>query len=174
MNAFLARFAHHDLSRHDQDFLARHGEILARLDRRQRRPQAACPDDRDEHHVGVRQARNSLEAGRAGKNNRLIVERGAQLLELRFIHQAKRLRPDEVGLRRQLPRVAFGREPHDLHPLRNVARHLQRALADRAGRAQHDDSFPFHLVTHPTVRTSHQENAVGSFAPSARHFTARG
>ncbi len=56
MNAFLARFAHHDLSRHDQDFLARDGEILARLDRRQRRPQAACPDDRDQHHVGVRQA----------------------------------------------------------------------------------------------------------------------
>ena len=36
------------------------------------------------------------------------------------------------------------RQADDLHPIRNIVRHLQRALADRSRRAQNDHAFSFH------------------------------
>jgi hypothetical protein len=38
MNAVLVRFAHHDLARHDQNFLARDREVFTGFNCRERRP----------------------------------------------------------------------------------------------------------------------------------------
>ena len=62
LRAFPRRGPHHCLARHDEDLLARHRQVFPRLDRRQCRPQAPCPDNRNQHHVGIRQAGDLLAA----------------------------------------------------------------------------------------------------------------
>jgi hypothetical protein len=70
---FVSRFAHYDLARHDQNFLARHSKILARFNRRQRGrkppcrrlPPAPCP------HLSGRRSRQTRFAG---ENSRLVIE----------------------------------------------------------------------------------------------------
>jgi hypothetical protein len=48
---------HHRLAGHDENLLARHGEILPGLDRRERRSQAARADDGDKHEIGLGEGR---------------------------------------------------------------------------------------------------------------------
>jgi hypothetical protein len=135
VHAVIARFAHHDLACHYQNFLARHREIFSGFNRGERRSQPAGTDDCNKDHVSIRQARNLAQANLAQKNPRLVIERLAQDFDLRFINQAKRFRPEVVGSRSQFFGIAVGRQADDLHSLRNIARDLQRAFADRSGRA---------------------------------------
>ena len=52
-----------------------------------------------------------------------------------------------VRRRRQFLRVAVGRQADNFHPVGNVARDLQRAFANRPGRAENNDAFTFHEQT---------------------------
>ncbi len=143
--ALVARFAHHDLARHDQNFLARHGEILARFDRRQRGAQTARADDCHQHHVRICQAGDLEQTRFARKNPRLVIECFPKNIDLSLINQANRFRPYFIRSGGQLLCIAFRREPDDLHPLRNISRHLQRALTDGPSRAQNNDTLTIHL-----------------------------
>ena len=151
--ALVARFAHYDLARHDQNFLARHGEILARFNRRQRGPQTARADDCHQHHVRICQAGDLDQTRFAGKNSRLVIECFPKNIDLSLINQANRFRPYFIRSGGQLLCIAFRREPDDLHPLRNIPRHFQRALTDGPSRAQNNDTFTIHLD-----KTSHNDH----------------
>src|SRR5262245_50580446 len=138
------RFAHYDLARHDQNFLARHCEILARLDRSERRAQTAGPDDCYQYHVRICQAGDLEQTRFAGKNPRLVIECSPKNVNLALINQANRFRPDFIRSGGQLLCVAFRREPYDFHPLRNVPRNFQRALTDGASCAKNNDTLMIH------------------------------
>jgi len=46
----------------------------------------------------------------------------------------------------QDPRISIRGQTGDLHPLRNVVRHFQCALADRSRRTQNDNALSFHFA----------------------------
>src|SRR5437016_6489616 len=163
----VARFTHHDFAGHHQNFFARNREIFARFNRRQCWAQSACSNDRHQHHVGVGEASELAQSDFAGKNPRLVVEIALQDVHLRFIDQADCFWPHFVRRRHQLLRVAVRSQSDNLHPLRNVMRHFQRAVADRSGRAQHHDPFTFHFSTELT-KSPHKE--TGSDLGSRNFF----
>ena len=145
LDVFLSRGTHHDLSRHHENFLARHRQILPRLNRRQRGPQPTRSDDCHQHHFGIVETRDLNQSPFARENLRFVFEQAAQFADLRFIHQTDRFRPNGIRLRRQFSRVAVRGETDDLHPLRDIVGHFQRAFTDRSGRAENDNAFTFHL-----------------------------
>ena len=53
----LRGLARHFLAGHDEDFLAGHGDVLARTNGRQRRRESCRADDGDEDHVRLRHGR---------------------------------------------------------------------------------------------------------------------
>ena len=118
---------------------------LARFNRRQRRPQTARADDCHQHHVRICQAGDLEQTRFAGKNSRLVIECVPKHIDLSLINQANRFRPNFICSGGQLLCIAFRREPDDLHPLRNIPRDLQRALADGPSRTKNNDTFTIHL-----------------------------
>jgi len=124
---------HHHLAGHDEDFLARHGDVLARLDRRQRGTQPAGSDNRDQNQIRFghcRQLHQPLDALRSAGES------------------CPRFGKFPRGLRQFLG-VRVRRHSHDPHPRGNILCHFARAPADRAGGSEdHDISHP-----HPTPST---------------------
>ena len=55
-HAVFARFVHDNLAGHDENFLRRNGNILARANRRERGLQSCRADNRDQNNVRRRQA----------------------------------------------------------------------------------------------------------------------
>jgi hypothetical protein len=130
VDALVTRFAHYDLARHDQNFLAGHCEILARFDCSEGGAQTAGADNRHEHHVRIWKAGDLEQTRFTGENPRLVSKCFPKNINLGFINQANRFRPDFIRSGSQLLCIAFGCEPDDFHPLRNIPRDLQSALAD--------------------------------------------
>ena len=141
LHTSLSRCVHHDLASHDQDLFARDRQIFSRLDRRQRRSKSASSDDGHQHHLGIVERRDLDQPSSPEKICGLYSSASRSSLDLRFVHQTNRFRPDCIRLRRQFFRVAVCRETDDFHPLRNIVRHFQRAFADRSGRAENDNAF---------------------------------
>src|SRR5207244_11815140 len=75
------------------------------------------------------------------KNPPLVIECSPKNVDPGLINQAHRFRPDFVRSLRQLLRIAFRRESDNFHPLRNIARHFERTLADGSCRAQDNDAL---------------------------------
>jgi hypothetical protein len=67
-------------------------------------------------------------------------------IDLSFINQANRCRPDFIRSGGKLLCIALCSEPDDFHSLRNIARNCQRALTDGSSRAENNDPFTLHLV----------------------------
>src|SRR5438309_925862 len=82
--------------------------------------------------------------GISRKNSRLVLERAPEDVDLRFIDEANKWRARFIRDRAEFLGIAIRGQSDDLHPFRNIARHLQRALADRSCRAQNDDTFTLH------------------------------
>ena len=53
-----------------------------------------------------------------------------------------------IGSRREFFSVTVRSQPDNFHPVRNVARYFQRALADRSSRAQNDDTLTVPGISH--------------------------
>ena len=126
-HALAARGGHHGFAGHDEDFLAGHGDVFPRLDRRQRGPQSAGADDGDEDEIGLGQRGEFDEA----------------------LDTVRAARDGEFGVGKFLGRgvefvgVGMGGHPDDFHPLGDVACDFPRALADGTGGPEDDDAaFP--------------------------------
>ena len=129
-HVIIARLAHYNLASHHQNFLARYGEIFPSLDRCQRRTQSGRANNRDEYHLRIRQASDLTQSFLSRKNSRLVRQCALEGIYLRFIDETNRLRARFIRSRRELFSVAVGGQPDNFHPLRNIACHLQRTLAD--------------------------------------------
>ena len=126
----LPRSPHDDLACHDEDFLAGHGDVLARLDRRQSRLQTSGSHDGYQDQIGFRQGRQldkPLDPIRARR------ECGFSTRKI-FCQIRKGLG------------VVVSREPHNLHPLGNILGDLEGAGANRARGTQYNNAPHLHPI----------------------------
>jgi len=114
LDAVFSGRRHYRLARHNENLLGSHGQVFARLDRRESRPQTRSTDDRNENHVSIWHGREFNEAfdsvGAARHHQLCIWELPACV--------------PQGGL------IRMRAHSNDLHPVRNVAGHLSRARAD--------------------------------------------
>src|SRR5436305_10875385 len=68
----LSRRSHHNLSGHDEDFLARDGQVFACPDRAQGRTQTACADDCDKDHLRFGKSGDLTQATLTRKDSRFV------------------------------------------------------------------------------------------------------
>ena len=129
------------LAGHHQNFLAGHRQCLPRLDRLQRRGQAGRADDGNQDEIGPLHRRQldqafgtAITLGPRGKLVANFIQRGCLVQRHRLRLEFGRLGQQR---RRRFPRG----QPHDLHPLGQVARDLERAFTDRSGAAENDNAF---------------------------------
>ncbi len=76
-----------------------------------------------------------------------VVEAAAEVVGLGAVHEAKRGRPEMVGLRGEPDGVAMRGQADDFHALGQVVGHPGRALTDGAGGSQDDDAAFSHART---------------------------
>ena len=129
----------HDLlPGHDEDLLARHGEILVGFQRLQGRLQTRGADDGDQHDVGFRQSCQLFQP-RVAMQDGVVGQLGSKGRGGGFIAGAE-LRGGELpGQLQQTGRVVPTGKADDLDLLRQGPGDAHRALADGAGGSQNDD-----------------------------------
>jgi hypothetical protein len=129
---------HHEVAGHDQAFLVGQRHPLARPQRGEGRVEPHGTHDRVHHDVGVGMGSGldqDLGAARpalVGTGSRESGEGGPPLRHLAL----------------ELLAVPAAGEGHDLEVLALAAQHVQRAAADRPGRAQHSHASPSAVVAH--------------------------
>jgi len=114
VNAFRARFAHHDLAGHDQNFFTRYRQIFPRFNRGQRRTQPARSDNCDEHHVRIGHRRDLEQSTFAHENLWLVLQCATQDIDLGFVDETHRLRANLIRRRGQFFRIPVRRHADDL------------------------------------------------------------
>ena len=153
MDRTFARPAHDDLARHHENFFAGHCEIFPCLNRCQCGTQTARSDDGDQHHVGIGQAGDLAQPLFTRKNLRLVLKPSVQEIGAVLINETDKRRPRFIRSRSELFSITISGQANDLHPLRDIARHFQCALADRARCTQDDHAFTSHFY-----KSSHKEH----------------
>ncbi len=145
-HAVLAHRASHDLAGDDQHFLIGEGDILAGLDRSERRRQTECTDQRRHHELGFGMGRDRDRAFVAVHNGDFerpnpIGEVARQLGGF----DGDQLRAKAANLIGEQIEIAAGRHRDHAKAIGEARDHVERGDADRTGRA--DDRDRLHRIT---------------------------
>ena len=139
----LPRFFHHDLSGHDQNFLAGDGQVLPRLNGGQCRAQPRCAHDGNQHHVRLRKLCQAAQAFFPCFN--LHTGKGAgEFLRPGQIVNADVVNAEFPCLEGQGLRVAAGGQAHHFHSVPNVPGYFQGAGSDGTRGTQDNDASFLH------------------------------
>src|SRR5205807_10589684 len=76
-----------------------------------------------------------------------VIEFRTQDIDLAFVHQTNRSRASLVGRGREFLCITVRGQSDNFHSIRNVVRHFQRAIANRASRAQDYNTLAVHKKT---------------------------
>ena len=133
-DAVFAGLSHHDFTGHHENFLRRHGDVLAGADRGQGRLQPGGADDGDQHDVGAWQ-RGQLDQSLVAGGHADAVELWAE-----FGGLFRRANGDQLGAKLQRLaceefRVAARSEADEADVARQIPGHHGGAGADRTGAA---------------------------------------
>ena len=135
LHALAPRRGHHGFARHHEDLLRGHGDVLARLDRREGGFEAGDSDDGDENEVGLGQGREFDEARFAAVEGHLVREGRADAIQPGRVVEATLLNPELGHLCGEGVGAAVRGESDELHAPGQIAGDLEGTLADRSGRA---------------------------------------
>ena len=160
----------HELAAHDQALLVRERERLARLQRREGRPEPRRADERVQHHVSLGIAGEPLR--RVGADEDLGSVDPAQLpAELGgglFVGHRDEGRQELADLTDQQLLVRPGRQPDDLEPVRVATDDVQRLRPDRSRGAEDHERTHGARVPCPAAEHGNRRSLLGLLGPHRR------